>query len=367
MPSLKAGAIVHLPATQPRPPPWPARRVPRARRAARGVTAEPAARPLSCPAVGPRRSHRSTAQARGPGGDNAVIARAAHPRSDARLHQAGERARDPLLVPADGARDRSSTRQGAPPFVRGVPEGQSARLPIIRADYRATLRRPGAKSRGTRHAPCRTSRSWSPSPCTALDGRDALGPTWTAGHKQPQATCRLGPLQGRPLDCVARARPVIPRHTGQRASFAQARGVGGWRAGVAAGRTAAPRRAASRAGPAQKRMTPRSRASCRPSSTSRAMAAASVRSRRARPRTGTSGARIAAHPAPRVTGRGRARQSHGARRRAWRPACWSSCPSARRMTGPPGARLCMGSAAYAFSTCPPGPAMKVGLALRPSR
>jgi hypothetical protein len=179
---------------------------------------------------------------------------------------------------------------GALPFVRGVPEGQSARLPIIRADYRATLRGPGAKSRGTRHAPCRSSRRAHRRSARRVTGATPSGrpgPRATNSHKE-----RAGAAPSKEDRWTAWRAPAlaIPRHAGQRASEAQACGIGGWRAGVAADGTAAPGRAASQAGPAQKRKTPRSRASFRPYPSSRAMAAASVRSRRARPRTATSGA-----------------------------------------------------------------------------
>ncbi len=273
--------------------------------------------------MGPRRSHELQARARGPGGDNAVIARAAHSRSDARLHQAIERACGPLdeSWPPCGARDRSPTRQGAPPQCAACPRPKRATYDNPRG-LSGDLTQAGSEK--SRHP----ARGMPPPPSlnrcrpafrvTGATPSGRPGPRASNSHK---GQAGAAPFKERPLGCVARALPAIPRHAGQRASFAQARGVGGWRAGGAAGGTAASRRAAAQAGPARERKTPRSRANCRPRPSSRAMAASSVRSQRARPRTGTSGARVPARPAPLVTGRGRARQSHGARRRAWRPAC----------------------------------------------
>ena len=73
-----------------------------------------------------------------------------------------------------------------------MPEGQSARLPRsqCQAFSGVATEGSGAHSRGTRRAPCphRPALNGRPS-STARDGRDVLGPTWTAGTaaRRPQA------------------------------------------------------------------------------------------------------------------------------------------------------------------------------------
>ena len=110
-------------------------------------------------AGGPRRSHRPTAQARGPGGDNTVIARAAHSKSDARLQQAGERARDPLLVRGDvagrvTARPQATARRHRARRARGPKRATSDNGPVIGRSDLSAGQGSGAKSRDTRHAEC---------------------------------------------------------------------------------------------------------------------------------------------------------------------------------------------------------------------
>jgi hypothetical protein len=166
------------------------------------------------------------------------------------------RSRDFPIAPAPRA---PRAAQSNPRFAGSEPRHRSGSLlplsygspPANAQPYRATLRRPGAKSRGTRHAACHHG---LPLEAAVAAGR-VTGAT-PSGRPGPQATnsqkrqAGAAPFKEDRWTAWRAPAPAIPRHAGQRASFAQARGVGGWRAGGAAGGTAAPRRAASQAGPA---------------------------------------------------------------------------------------------------------------------
>jgi len=282
-------ARVHRHTASPQPQPWA------------GATRAPCA-------PGTRRDGPADSQAGQPGGRGEATSYRPRPagqgdvmplrpeprtsRSDARLHPAGERARDPLAV-----RDDAAGRVTARPNARA--RHHSARR--ARGPKRATYDKPRGLSGDLTQAGSEKSRypaRGMPPPPSLRRSRPAFRVTGAtpSGRPGPRATNshkrQAGAAPFKKDRWAAWRAPVVavPRHAGQRAFEAQARGHGGWRAGVAAGGTAAPRRAATQAGPAIKERR-----------RDRARAAVSARARaRWRPPLSVAGAH----------GRGRARALH---------------------------------------------------------